>query len=285
MFSKHTSNLPSYSLDSPIIYQLEIVGGTCNLKCPVCPVTENNTDRVNNYFSLATLDKLISEEAFKNTFYLELQMYGEPTMHRNFDEIVSKLKTTGVKLGLSTNATIWREGFKQLDFITISADSRIYRVGRNEEHFWKVVDKIINETNAHIDLQVIEINDWKKQVKLLEEKYKDKSNVLIRTIGDNFGDTGRHPLANDVCINPFISVSVDSDGDVVPCCFMNNKEYVYGNINTNSLKEIWEGQLHKDFVESWLSGNIIEKCKNCRMRSPQLLHYRFAVEWERRGWL
>lgn len=66
---------------------------------------------------------------------------------------------------------------------------------------------------------------------------------------------------------PYFWSYIMADGSVYGCsAYLNNKEFNYGNINTQSFQEIWEGQSRKEgvnFVENKLD---ISQCrKNCRM--------------------
>ena len=287
MFSSRTTGLGSYSFDLPNVYQVELVGGVCNLKCPLCPVTLGKAKRKNPFFDVDTLKVMVERGDFDNTFYTELQMYGEPALHPKMKEAVMILKDAGIKVGVSTNGTVWNEGLKYVDFITLSADSVMYRVGRDDEKFSEVVQKILTESEAKIDVQVVEIGDWKEQIERLKETFKGyEDRVLIRTIPDTFGYR-KEEISNidDFCINILTSVSIQSDGDVTVCCFDWGKELVIGNVYEQSLREIWNGERRKELVRRWLTGDLPEKCKYCKYRSPQLLHWRFWVNWSRRGWI
>ena len=285
LVSDRTTGLKTYSFEVPNVYQIELVGGVCNLKCPECPVTKGEVVRRQNFFDVKFIDVMRRRGDFKNTFYVELQMYGEPLLHPKFDMAVKKLKKAGLMVGVSTNGTIWRKGLKHVDFITLSADSVQYRIGRNEEAFSDVLKRILEETEAKVDVQVIEINDWQEQVRKLKKMFKGyEDRVLIRTVPDCFGVKVRKTAHQDFCVNVLTSVSIHSDGDVVPCCFAWEKELVIGNIYEQSLAEIWQGERRKKLLKGWFSGKIPKKCENCKFRSPQLLHWRFWINWTRRRW-
>ena len=49
--------------------------------------------------------------------------------------------------------------------------------------------------------------------------------------------------AEQYCEYPWISTTVMADGNVVPCTQVSNNELVMGNINENSLEEIWNRQV------------------------------------------
>lgn len=278
----------SYNFKVPDVYQIELVGGVCNLKCELCPVTLGKVKRKDNYFRVGFLDKMYERGDFRNTYYVELQMYGEPLLHPSLEIAIDKLHSYGIKVGMSTNLTVWRDELKKLDFVTVSADSILYKKNRNDHKFMQNLERLIL-SGVNVDIQVIEVRDWEKQVEYLDTVYGKYENVLIRSIpnmyveyrkNDEYGDS----LVN-FCVNPFVSISIQSDGDVVPCCMMYGKDVVYGNIYEQSLEEIWSGEKHKEFVKRWLLGDIPEKCKKCRFRSPVLLHWRLWRNWVKREWI
>ena len=48
------------------------------------------------------------------------------------------------------------------------------------------------------------------------------------------------------------------DGKVVPCCFDKDAEYVMGDLNQDSFREIWNGTKYRIFRKSILSGDMID---------------------------
>ena len=54
------------------------------------------------------------------------------------------------------------------------------------------------------------------------------------------------------------------DGKVVPCCFDKDAEYIMGDLNHDSFREIWNGPKYTIFRKSILTGrDMIEMCRNC----------------------
>ena len=56
LYKKRTTGLKTYNYNSiPIIHQIELVGGVCNLSCSSCPVTEGKALRKESFFSVELL--------------------------------------------------------------------------------------------------------------------------------------------------------------------------------------------------------------------------------------
>jgi len=66
---------------------------------------------------------------------------------------------------------------------------------------------------------------------------------------------------------------IDARGDVVPCnMFYNNKEFIYGNINTESFKKIWTGEKKEKIIKKITSLNH-SMCGEYRCRFDVMNRY------------
>ena len=74
---------------------------------------------------------------------------------------------------------------------------------------------------------------------------------------------------NQYCEYPWLSLTVMADGNVVPCTQISNNELVMGNVNEQSLEEIWNGENYKKLREMHVTGDFPKdhKCnKKCDMK-------------------
>ena len=58
------------------------------------------------------------------------------------------------------------------------------------------------------------------------------------------------------CEYPWLSLTVMADGNVVPCTQVSNNELVLGNINENSIEEIWNGDKYQELRRMHVSGKF-----------------------------
>lgn len=66
------------------------------------------------------------------------------------------------------------------------------------------------------------------------------------------------------CKRIFNSCVITWDGQVLPCCYDKNAKYCMGNVNENSLNEIWKGRKYRLFLKDILRNkNEIDICSNC----------------------
>ena len=47
-----------------------------------------------------------------------------------------------------------------------------------------------------------------------------------------------------------------ADGNVVPCTQISNNELVLGNVNNNTLEEIWNSKEYEEFRKMHVTGNF-----------------------------
>lgn len=288
-----SQNLPSpFSVQFPEVYQVEI-SSVCNLKCVMCPRTLYKVKR-EAFIDVALVEKLVKEDSFRGSYFVELQMSGEPLLHPQLGVIIQLIKGTGVKVGLSTNGTLLTTKLQevlQLDFITISVDSITNYEGirKGAQGVSELFDaiftlikakKLFNQTTPAIDLQLIELPGWEVQKEKVKEIFSHED-VNIRTVNDCFltlfDKADQLPVNDKICLNPWLSVSIQTDGTVSACCFSFWKDIVFGNVKENTLEEIWQGEEVQKLRKEHEDKKYRKICSRCYMRSPVLLHWNIFV--------
>ena len=272
----------------PEVYQLE-VAYSCNLQCPMCPRQFFPRKDSTPLIDVNLVKKIVEQGDLKASYFVELQMNGEPLLHPQLSEIIDIVKSAGVTVGLSTNGTLiqsqW-EALKKLDYVTFSLDSVNNYEGIRKggtKSFKQVAASIMDfllvaeEKNIAVDIQVVRINsDWYNEEKELREYFK-KFNVNIRSVPNCYLPyffTYELPVSTELCLNPWLSVSIACNGNVTPCCISPGDDIILGNLNTQTLWEVWNvnneiKKLRHDH-ENKLYRPV---CAKCYMRSPILFHW------------
>jgi radical SAM protein with 4Fe4S-binding SPASM domain len=278
----------TYNVRVPSIYSVEVTSA-CNYGCDFCP----RGQRPDTFLDVH-LARTISERDLAGSNFIEFQLAGEPTLHKKFSEIALMFKGK-VLTGMSTNGSSVHgclEGLLSLDYLTISIDRvgiehEIVRPGAKWDRLVRNIDLLVEAKGGSltpaIDLQMIEFpgvaEHLDKLRELCLERGWDKS-VVIRTVPDSFLSVTRehkHYARKELCLDPWLSVVVQADGDVTSCCFGFGKETIYGSLREQSLEEIWatSPELAK-MREEQMSRNYRPMCASCYMRSPAMLHQDLA---------
>jgi len=71
------------------------------------------------------------------------------------------------------------------------------------------------------------------------------------------------------CLLTMIHPKILPNGDVVACgCRDAEKKTVIGNIEKNTLQEIWQGKKMAEFRSTFTMGNLLPLCQSCAMYAP-----------------
>ncbi len=64
------------------------------------------------------------------------------------------------------------------------------------------------------------------------------------------------------CVAPWMSLYVHPNGDVLPCCNWDLDNPI-GNVNENSIKDIYDSEVNRDIRKKMISGTSVKQCSNC----------------------
>lgn len=230
-------------VELPAVSTLELTN-LCNFNCGYCQRQSKDAKRILGFFDVELLDVMGARGDFKNTLYIEVQQNGEPTLHPQFQKCIEILKRFVPYVGMSTNGRFTREkekGVSLLDCITIS----VHPQTKDED-----VERVLRCSRGKVRLQSLD-NQWHYVHKGLFEGRVFIDNYDIRDFGHNYGE-------KNFCIDVHTSVTIQHDGDVVPCCNCVGKQRVLGNIKKKSLQDIWQQT----------EPVLFDYCKTCRTPNP-----------------
>ena len=76
---------------------------------------------------------------------------------------------------------------------------------------------------------------------------------------------GGRGLSSGRCLWPWVSLAVDADGDVMPCCYsMGNRRYELGNLSNESIRDIFNNRAYRSFRSALNIGKTEALiCHNC----------------------
>lgn len=257
----------------------------CNLACPMCP--HEQMEREVGYMKPELFRRIIDLSTPELEFAY-LHHLGESLFHGKIGELIQYGRSRGVAMGLSTNATYLDHRKAKLllenglDFLVISMDGaspdsyeRI-RVGgdfattmKNVRDFFEMKKEIPNNTTVVVQMIVTEAN--RAEVELFAEQWDGQ--VMIKEARDWAGQVklhtiGKHvppPVDHTPCRMLWTELTVLWDGAVVPCVNVYEKQNVVGDLATQSLDEVWNSSVMKEYRAKHLADDVssIPVCATC----------------------
>lgn len=285
----------------PSIYQIEVMS-RCDFGCTFCQTGVRGGPYQGSPYIDRELFNTIVERDLGGSSFVELQFRGEPTLNKHLKEFVLKLRSK-VLVGFSTHGNLLHSHhafFAALNshYITISMDAgekelyEQYRLGGCWERLIQNINLLVTKKGINplpiIDLQLIEFEGFEEQVEKLQKVSDEngwnlyqKDSVRIRTVKDTQSSfiNKESIYSHELCTNPWYSVSIKANGDVVPCCmaFEDEKDMMYGNLKEHSLEEIWNSNIVHDFRKRHRDNEALSiTCQRCTARSPHNLHQTIA---------
>jgi len=291
--------------NKPHIFVIESTNH-CNLNCMMCP--RRHMTRKVEHMKLDTFKKIIDQS--KGFVYeVGLDLFGEPLMCPDIFNMIRYAKDSGIKnVAMSTNATLLNESNAKkilesdLDLLVIDLDGytketyekirngakhdisvkNIMRFGEMKREYEKQNKKVpfvylqiirMKETENEIPewikfwekypfhLFVKKFNTWAQQDDFVTSLAKNEQKVKP--------DVKRYP-----CAWLWEQMIFTVNGDVVPCCADYDSKIILGNVNDNTVEEIWYGEKYRRLRELHKKGNYPSICGKCIEWKG---HNRFAI--------
>ena len=262
----------------------------CNLKCIMCPYP--SMGRVNQHMSMTVYEKIVAEGAGFVEF-MWLHLFGEPLINKNIYRMIDMAEEAGIRTGISTNATLLDEkagnalldsklsllllcvdGATKETFERIRVGARYEKVTANIRHFAEI--KRARNSNLKVTIQMIDMTANQTEKQLFQEQWRGQGfdSVLVKDfhVWANQDDQliqiaqSQPPTPTGLCYEPWIGFTVLADGTVVPCCNDYAGKLPLGDLKTQSLAEVWNGEpmraLRRRFLSETpdLKGTICEEC-------------------------
>ena len=258
-----------YSLPLPSVLMIENTNH-CNAECVMCP--RDTLSRKRGFMDFGLFEKIIKEvSSLRRPPVTHLHGFGEPLLDRSLAERIRLAKTSGIRhTYIVTNASLlfaetsrklisagldkmkisfygtdeesYNSTMKRLDFkVTLRNIADFFRIRRemHSDHPRLILQYLPNDTNHARTADFKSL--WGP---LIDPRIGDRLNVS--SLHNYGGGRAYNRLGKDivsVCYFPWTSMSVLWDGRVVTCCMDSNGVQVLGDLNSQSVQEVWNGQV------------------------------------------
>lgn len=291
-------------LERPYTLYIDICGA-CNLKCVFCPcntVDYMNEERhkiMNFDFFKKIIDDLDEFKGSIKTVYLH--SYGEPLLNKSIGKMIKYLResnkcesirlvTNGILLNKEMSENLVSAGLDRLTFSLIGLSSEEYLktcgvdlnfsdICKNISDFYEVSREktklVVKATSSFVD-------SYEKKEKFFGLFDHISDYILIEDIMNLWPEfikldinkqnqTGYREWMNHIkiCSLPLTAIAIHSNG-LVSCCQTDWKfEIVCGDVNKQTVKEIWDSHVLKEYQIALLRNdkNMPGFCKDCTFRS------------------
>ena len=276
----------------------------CDARCIHCP--RESMDRSQRPMELALFKKLVDEAAELGVPDLCPNGFGEILTMKTFDEHLAYVRSKSHRFRILVNSNGFRmdddkiESFlrHEVDLLNVTLD------GATAETFEKIrvrlkldqiednIKRLIQKRDARglkfpkVRLSMVAIPQNMHEREAFLQKWRGVADFVgIGGFTNRAGSLDEKaifdsplPPPNDTtqaieavpvkaCVLPFRDMDIWADGRAVLCCDDLNEEHVVGDLNTQSISEIWHGEaLHKArSLHMSGRGNELEICGRCNM--------------------
>jgi len=260
---------PYYRYHLPLPSEILIENtNCCNAQCVMCP--RETLTRKRGFMEFGLFEKIIREvSSATRTPVVHLHGFGEPLLDELLPERIMLAKTCGIKhTYLVTNASLlFPETSRKI--INAGLDTmKISFYGTDEASYHATMRRLDFKVALHNIREFVRIRkELKKRTpKLILQYLPQEANeartkefqslwrtVLDKSAGDCLNRSSLHNYGGgraynrvgerivSVCFYPWTAMSVLCDGRTVTCCMDYNGVQGVGDLNFQSVKEIWNG--------------------------------------------
>ena len=304
---KYGTQITSFTPISTVIF----VNRKCNLSCPVCYILDElNLKNAKEFdISLNELRVLLDHPLIKNSIRIGFTG-GEPFLNKNIFELIDEVKkrkhilsivTNGLILGRNDfvnrvvnsnidliSISLYEENQEKLDkIITDLIDGGVFiklhkvlEAGKLRQIIYDTIEKALQwRTNNILFLNYYPVkDDYQNVIFDNNEEFDEIKKEVKAKYNNRLNIKWPVPLSTNkslrLCKMPFQTLTVDSIGNIAPCCFTIPDEYRYGNIlnNEGNLSKAFNSAFYQELRLSLLDTKrpLHQICNNC-----YLLHENF----------
>lgn len=265
------------------------LASVCNFRCPMCPQAETMVDWKKGFMPEEMAFRLLEEAKKIGVLSVKLNWRGESTLHPAFTRIMGYAKVTGFSdVMLNTNGAYNHDTAREINYciatLIYSIDSLDPAMAAKLRPPGKINEVLANlgrsvaHRKMHGTPKIIRVNFTRQKENWDElpamQRFCDALGVELyaKSVfprnppkqGEYFPDENFKVNGRKNCGFPYQRLVVSHDGRVAPCCVPWNDTLFVGDVNKNSLLEIWNGDDLRAIREAALKAEYKDPtCVNC----------------------
>ncbi|MFC1907529.1 radical SAM/SPASM domain-containing protein [Chloroflexota bacterium] len=295
--SIYSRRISSKSRGFPSLLNLETCN-ICNIRCTMCP--NSAMTRPKSTMSMSPYQKIIDDAARIGIKEVSLLGWGEPLLDKLIFDRIEYAKWRGLTVRFNSNGTLLLDNDNiaslvksNLDCIYLSIDGvtketyEKIRLGAKFEDvvngFGRLIEekKRQNATTPEVRISCcVQVGNYTEIAHKREEYYElfRDADLLVFVPVLKLQNEGEH-LPTDLdfktpvkrrghiypCHNLFDVFNVFVDGSVVLCCLDYDAQVRLGDLNVQTITEVWESTQYENIRRLHLQGNggKMKMCSNC----------------------
>jgi MoaA/NifB/PqqE/SkfB family radical SAM enzyme len=263
----------------PEIVQIESTN-ICNAKCVFCPRDEMH--RRQGIMSLDLFKKIVDECVELGITHVRVHNYGEPFVDRKLVEKVRYAKEKGIaEVGMISNGSLITEEVARgmieagLDAINISVDAsgkdvfESTRIGLKYDKVIANIDRLVRlreeygKRRPKLILSFVRQNNSADEQAFIEHWRRIADKIHITDLHNWGGTLHQESDVNYPCYRPWLTFTVLWDGRVSLCCADFDGHTILGDMNSSSIKDIWNNDLYRSVRREHLESGGPDVCRAC----------------------
>lgn len=291
-----TSNFEA-AVPYPLHLDIEL-NYSCNFKCPMCPHGIPDAwkpDYDHQWMPFELFQRVVDEGARLGLRSVRLNQLNEPLMRKDLETFVAYLKNAGIiDIHINTNgslltrkrsAQLIEAGLTQLRVSIDASSAATFSVVRAGGNYYAVVKNVRDFIDVRRDMQrrlpllrvsFVRTAENEHELAAFFEQWKETADYYAvsdyanwapesEKAGRHFPSTSMERVSAFRCPQPWQRATVYANGDVFPCCSETGRRHALGNVQEQSLAEIWKSpavegmrQLHKE--GRWRDDPVCQVC-------------------------
>ena len=279
-------------LDAPMALFVEPTN-VCNFKCSFCPESLPDFAARSGYYQHMTMETwgavLSSLRSWPKMKVVRFPVEGEPLLHKHLPKMIADIAPYAERTVVTTNGSLVGRRASELiesglDYLRVSVyavtDAQYSQVTGTRATVNGIRDGVARlrvlrglSERPYVDAELVMENPTSGDVQLFREQWQgiaDETSMVETLHNWGGGDSrlvsiGSPQHGRKVCPQPFYQLAIKANGEVSVCCADWDNRLVVGNLQADTLQDIWSGPALRRIQETHLRGarGEIPSCANC----------------------